>query len=85
MNKFHSIAELTDNNDHNEALLVGATALKMGECFLNRIKRLKADYARRGHLSQDLKIERDGICRSVMSHAEDVLNESDYNLFHGAY
>jgi hypothetical protein len=78
------IAELTDINNHTEALVFGAKAIKATK-LVKRLELLLKLQDLEGHLPMALSQYRNGLADELMEAAKRALSPEDYEKFHGSY
>ena len=78
------IAELTDINNHTEASLLGAKALKATK-LVKKLELVLKLQDLEGHLPMGLSEYRTRLNKELMEAAKRALSPEDYERFHGSY
>jgi uncharacterized protein HemY len=81
---FSEIEKLVDLNNHTEARLIGAEALK-NKNLIKMIKTIQKDHIKAGNLTDALKSARDTFDKEMFSYAKKVLNKKDYKRFYNSF
>lgn len=82
-NLLKQIAALVANNDHGEAIVVGARALGLTD-LAERVENINRQQLRLGHLPPSLYHARETARAAMMNHARKVMAPADFQRFSGA-
>ncbi len=86
--KIRAIAQLTDNNDHGGAIVVGLTLLgtdKLVKDLLKKTETIMDKHDKLGHMDQGMTNDRMAIYKKMMSIAKKRMDSKTFNAFHGAF
>jgi hypothetical protein len=78
------LKRLTDDNNHSEALILGAKSLGLSH-VVKKLELVKALQDLEGHLPHGLSDYRYGLYNEVMKHAKQTLSPEEYEEFHGCF
>jgi len=78
------ISEMTDNNYHTEALIVGAQFLGL-YALCEKLVHVQALWKLEGRMPHHLGQYRDTLMNDLFTEAKKRLTEDQYSSFHGAY
>ena len=78
------IAKLVDNNDHGEAIVVGARALGLTD-LAERVERINRQQLRLGHLPPSQYHARQSAYEEMMAFAKKALLPADFKRFYGVF
>ena len=78
------IARLTENNQHTEALILGAQMLEYKH-LLKKLQLVGELHRLEGHMPTGLGKYRDTLYNHLMDYARDILPEAAFKAFHSAY
>lgn len=79
-----AIAEMTDRNDHTEALIAGARMLGYKH-IVDKLEMVKKLQSLEGHLPHPLSTYRYDLYKQLMERAKKDLTPDQYKRFYGAY
>ena len=83
-----NIAELTDENNHTEAIIQGLQFLGNDNLIKNLVKdalKIKNTHEADGHLTSAMSQKRKVVYDKMMSIAKKRLSSSQFKLFYGAF
>lgn len=78
------IASLVANNDHGEAIVVGARALGLKD-LAERVERINRQQLRLGHLPPTLYHNRHSAYAEMMAFAKKAMLPADFQRFYGVF
>ncbi len=78
------IASLVANNDHGEAIVVGARALGLTD-LAERVENINRRHIRLGHLPPTLYHDRHSAYAEMMAFAKKAMLPADFQRFYGVF